>query len=179
MTAHLTPPLPHLELRNGLREAKDLVGDLLRRGLAAGVVELDAPVLLCSEGGATAAPGHLGRVLSLARQMSPAALGSAEHCSAACRSSSNSSKQQQHSSSLHAPGPPGLWDADMMRPPYRPRRRMSADMAGVAMMASLPTTTCKGEGSSWAFGGCIGKWLWAVWGSRLLIWAFPDAGYAQ
>ncbi len=29
----------------------------------------------------------------------------------------------------------------MMRPPYRLRRRMSADMAGVAMMASLPTTT--------------------------------------
>lgn len=42
----------------------------------------------------------------------------------------------------HAPGPPGLWEADMMRPPYMLRRRMSADMAGVAMMAFWPTTTC-------------------------------------
>lgn len=44
------PPLPFkacLELRDGLREAVDLVGDLLGGGLAARVVELDAPVLLC------------------------------------------------------------------------------------------------------------------------------------
>lgn len=47
--------LPHLELGDGLGEAKDFVGDLLGGGLARAVVELDAPVLLCTQAAAAAA----------------------------------------------------------------------------------------------------------------------------
>lgn len=62
----------------------------------------------------------------------------------------------------------------MMRPPYSWRRRMSALMAGVAMMASLPTTTlltplpaamrrmiCARGGR----GGERGVSRWCSWGS--------------
>ena len=45
----------HLELRQRLREAVDLVGDLLGGGLAGAVVELDAPVLVCRQAAAHSA----------------------------------------------------------------------------------------------------------------------------